>query len=68
MELLIIRVGNDYIRVRENGCERVQMDKASVFPMDKLDLVQEHRVRLLEDGYTEVTVKKLVVTEEDFTQ
>ena len=65
MELIIIKTGNDYIRVKEDQFISVQFDKASVFPMDHLELVREYEANLRAAGYTNVALKKLVIEEED---
>lgn len=41
-QLLIIKCGPDYIRVRETGYEKTGLNKASVFPMSALDRVRRH--------------------------
>ena len=65
MELLIIKAGSDYIRVREGEYLRVGLDKASVFPMDRLPMVRTHESRLKQGGFQAVRIKKLILTEED---
>ena len=65
MELLIIKSDKRYIRVREDGFERVNLDKASVFPMDQMDRVRDHEARLKTQGYELVHIKKLILSETD---
>ncbi len=65
MELLIIKTGNMYIRVKEEKYLTVNLDKASVFPMEKLDQVKQHEADLNAVGFVNVRLKKLVLTEED---
>jgi len=65
MELLILRSDKDYIRFKDNNYLTVQLDKASVFPFDHMDIVQQHKTRLKEQGFTNVCIKKLILTEED---
>lgn len=65
MELLIIKTKGGYIRVKADDFLLVNLDKASVFPMDKLDHVRGLEVQVRDRGFKEVVVKKLVLTEED---
>jgi hypothetical protein len=65
MELLILKSGITYIRVKENRFLRVALDKASVFPMNQMDLVKEYEVRLKAKGFEFVSIKRLILTEED---
>ncbi len=65
MELLIITSGKDYIRFKDNNYLTVQLDKASVFPFDHMDMVQQHQTRLKEQGFKNISIKKLILTEED---
>ena len=66
MELLIIKCGKKYIRFKDNGYLIVDMDKASVFPLDRLATVQEHLACLKEKNFDQVRIKRLILTEEDF--
>lgn len=65
MELLIIKSDTRYIRVREDGFERVNLDKASVFPMDQMARVRAHETRLKTQGFKLVCIKKLILSETD---
>ena len=65
MELLILKAGQDYIRVREDRYETVGLDKASVFPVDQLYRVREIEARLKQKGCDRLSVKKLVLSEKD---
>jgi hypothetical protein len=65
MELLIIKSGRDYIRFKDGNALPVRIDKASVFPFDQMDRVRQHASRLKENGFDNVCIKKLVLTEED---
>lgn len=65
MELLIIKSGNRYIRLKDNEPVLVSIDKASVFPLDQMEIVQQHVFHIKEDGFSDVCIKKLVLTEED---
>ncbi len=65
MELLILKSGIDYIRIKGEGPVMVQLDKASVFPMDQMDRVKAHEADLVALGFKNVSIKKLLLTEED---
>ncbi len=65
MELLILKSDTKYIRVREDGFELVNLDKASVFPMDQVDRVRDHEARLKSLGFKSVHIKKLILSETD---
>lgn len=67
MELLIIKSGNDYIRIKENRFVLCGLDKASVFPVDLADEVRSLRDRLESEGVRHVCIKKLVLTEQEWT-
>lgn len=65
MELLIIKTGNDYIRIKDNVPLIVKLDKASVFPVDQLEKVKETASGIAASGFADVRIKKLILTEED---
>ena len=65
MELLIIKSGSDYIRFTNNTYLPVRLDKASVFMMDQIKVVQNHESILKQQGFKNVCIKKLVLTEKD---
>ena len=65
MELLILRSDKNYIRFKDNNYLTVQLDKASVFPFDHIDIVLQHKARLKEQGFINISIKKLILTEED---
>ncbi|MEN8211530.1 MAG: hypothetical protein ABFR31_07410, partial [Thermodesulfobacteriota bacterium] len=65
MELLIIKSGKDYIRFKDNSYLTVQLDKASVFPFDQMEIVQQHQASLKKEGFQNISIKKLTLTEED---
>ena len=66
MELLIIKSGNDYIRVEAGDYIPCQLDKASVFPMDKLEAVKSHADKLKEKGFIRILICRLKLSEEPF--
>ena len=63
-ELLIIKTENDYIRVKADCYCVCRLDKASVFPMEKLEIVKEH-VRSMEKkhGWKGI-IRRLILREE----
>ena len=65
MELLIIKTGTAYLRVKPEGFFTVGLDKASVFPMDKLDHVRTLEKKARAQGFSDVRIKKLILTERD---
>jgi len=65
MELLIIKSDKNYIRFKNNNYLTVQLDKASVFPFDHMDIVQQHQTCLKKQGFKNISIKKLILTEED---
>ncbi len=65
MELLILKSNTTYIRVKENQFLRVSLDKASVFPMDRIKMVKEYEAQLKIQGFESVHIKKLILTEEN---
>ena len=66
MQLIIIKSGEDYIRVKNECFYRVNLDKASVFPVEQLELVQVYQKKLIREGFKTVSLKKLMISEEDF--
>ncbi len=68
MELIIIKSGERYIRVKDGEYLLVQIDKASVFPMDKLNVARGHEKNLVADRFANVSLKKLVLSEEELDQ
>jgi len=65
MELLIIKTGTQYLRIKPSEFLKVGLDKASVFPMDRLAHVKELVEQATAKGILEVRIKKLILTEED---
>jgi hypothetical protein len=64
MELLIIKSDQDYVRVKAGDYILCQLNKASVFPIDKLDAVEKHVKKLREKDFTRVAIYKLKMIEE----
>lgn len=67
-ELLIIKYGDNYIRVKNGHYEICTLDKASVFPTEKLNTVRNHLDQIIALGITPAHIKKLILTEEAFNE
>lgn len=65
MELLIIKNKQTYFRFKDNKYIEVKLDKASVFPLEQMEKVQEHLAKIKQQGFPRACIKKLVLTEED---
>lgn len=63
-ELLIIKCGDTYIREKEGRYQTCALDKASVFPMEKLAQVRDHLDQITAQGMGVAEIKKLILTEE----
>ena len=68
MELLIIKSGNEYIRVKEEAYLLCRIDKASVFPLKKLTEVKRHVDVICNSGFRDVSIRKLILTEEPLAE
>ncbi len=66
-ELLIIKNNEDYIRIKDDTYKCCNLDKASVFPVDKLNQVKAHIEQLKKNGFPSASIYKLILTEEPFT-
>ena len=64
-ELLIIKHGKEYIRVKDDTFLKCGLDKASVFPMSKLEAVKIIVQTLHDKGMVSACIKKLKLIEED---
>jgi len=64
MELLIIKSGSEYIRVKEQAYLLCKIDKASVFSLEKLTEVKRHVEAVRNSGFQDVSIRKLVLREE----
>ena len=64
MELLIIKSGEDYVRVKTENYNLCRLDKASVFPIDNLDEVKKHVKKLKENDFPLISIYKLKLIEE----
>ena len=68
MDLLIIKCGRDYIRVKEDTFITVGLDKASVFPMDRLDQVRDRLKQVQASGFAQAAIYRLTLTESPFKE
>ena len=66
MELLIIKNGEAYIRVKTDHYLPCQLDKASVFPIDKLETVKTHVKALRAKGFQRISISRLKLSEAPF--
>jgi hypothetical protein len=68
MELLIMKNKTEYIRVKEDTYLFVGLDKASVFPLEKIDVVRGHMKNLQARGFMHVSIYRLKLSEEPYIQ
>ncbi|MCG6879545.1 MAG: hypothetical protein LJE96_10440 [Deltaproteobacteria bacterium] len=66
MDLLIIKHKDMYVRVKDAAYFLVGLDKASVFPLAKLETVREHVQTLREQGFDPVAIYRLKLSEEPY--
>jgi hypothetical protein len=64
MELLIIRCGDRYIREKETTYQCCEINEASVYALDHLPAVKRHATTLRRQGFGDVSIRKLSITEE----
>ena len=66
MELLIIKHETEYVRVKGGAYLLVGLDKASVFPLEKIKTVKEHIQKLQARGFKDVSIHRLKLIEEPY--
>jgi len=66
MELLIMKNKTEYVRVKGDAYLFVGLDKASVFPLEKLTTVQGHIKKLQDQGFEHVAIYRLKLTEQPY--
>ncbi len=66
MDLLIIKNKDRYIRFKDGEYIICDMDKASVFPMSRIEDVREHMENLVDKGFTDIYAGKLIIKEVSF--
>ena len=64
--LLIIKNRDQYIRVKGDDYQVCNLDKASVFPMEKLEQVKRHIETMKQNGFEQPVMAKLILREEPF--
>jgi hypothetical protein len=64
MDLLVIKSHQKYIRIREGRYQLGSLEKASVFPVDRLDEVQYHLETIRKQGISGAQIYRLTLTEE----
>ncbi len=67
-ELLIIKSKDHYYRFGDNGYQQCGLNKASVFPLDRVEEVKDLCGTLHQDGIVEATLMKLIIVEEPYTE
>ncbi len=66
MELLILKSRDDYIRIKDEKYVNCKLERASVFPLDKLAEVRAHKNKLDKLGFSKPSIHKLILKEELF--
>ena len=68
IKLYALKCKDGYLRVSNTDCYQcVEMDKASVFPLEKSTVLKENLERAKNNGMVDVRIVELIVTEnEDF--
>ena len=66
-ELLIVKGGGSYYRFNEGEISPCSMNKASVFPLERLDVVRKLCEQVRETGIA-ADLMKLTISEEPFTE
>lgn len=63
MELLVIKSGARYLRIKTGECTLVGLDKASVFPMAQLETVKTHLADATRQGIGDAAIYRLILRE-----
>ena len=68
IKLYALKCKDGYLKVSNTDCYHcVEMDKASVFPLEKFTVLKENFERAKNNGMVDVRIVELIVTEnEDF--
>jgi hypothetical protein len=67
-ELVIIKAGNNYYRFKDGSYFPCDMNKASVFPLERLEEAKELCSTLHQAGIAEASLKKLFIIEEPYLE
>ena len=68
MELLVIKYGDKYVRIKEGEHVLCSIQKTSVFPITDLEEVKYHVLELGRKGHQSPKVYKLVLHEEELEE
>lgn len=68
IELLIIKAGDSYYRFRDGKSFPCEMNKASVFPLDRIEEAKDLCAILHRGGIAEASLKKLSIIEEPYME
>ncbi len=63
MELLVIKNGTDYIRIKDGTFSAVGLEKASVFPLDRLAYVNDQLADVRAGEFPQAAIHLLTITE-----
>jgi hypothetical protein len=66
MELLILKSGEDYIRIDDKRYSKCGLDKASVFPLDQVEKVAFHLAELRKLHLVDAAIVKLILEEKPY--
>ncbi len=66
MELLVIKSTPHYIKVTNGAYEMCALEKASVFPIKLLTQVKTHVRNLKNNGFSNIQINKLTISETPF--
>ncbi|MDY6934132.1 MAG: hypothetical protein SVZ03_07905 [Spirochaetota bacterium] len=64
MVLLVIKSKEDYFCIKDGEYHKCHIDKASVYPLDKIDTVRSHIDNLIKIGEEDASLYKLTISEE----
>ena len=68
MELLIIKSRDHYFRFKQDTYKTCPMNKASVFPLEKVAEVKILKKKLEDDGIVDAAIYRLIISEEPFLE
>ncbi len=63
MELLVIKSGTDYLRFNKGTYAAVGLDKASVFPLERLAQVRDQLTAVQASGFPGAAIYRLTLRE-----
>lgn len=66
VELLILKSGDDYIRVEGDQYRKCRLDKASVFPLEQAQKVMAHLAELRQNHFADAAVFRLKLEEKPY--